>query len=53
MPWRYLSSNQVIDQLNRNEVGVPEHPIVTPVQGDWVDGATLPNRVLEAVSNEA
>ncbi|MDA1067234.1 MAG: LacI family DNA-binding transcriptional regulator [Verrucomicrobia bacterium] len=48
-----IAANQVIDQLNRNEVGVPEHPIVTPVQGDWVDGATLPNRVLEAVSNEA
>lgn len=38
------AANQIIDQLNRNELGVPEHPITTLVQGDWVDGATLPRR---------
>ena len=41
-----IASNQVIDQLNRNKIGVPEHPTVTLVQGDWVDGATLPRRNL-------
>ena len=39
-----IAANQIIDQLNRNEVGVPKHPIVTLVLGDWVDGATLPRR---------
>ncbi len=46
-----IAANQIIDQLNRNEVGVPEHPLVTLVQGDWVDGKTLPRRV-EARSEE-
>lgn len=39
-----IAANQIIDQLNRNEVGVPEHPLVTLVQGDWIDGETLPRR---------
>ena len=39
-----IAANQIIDQLNRNEVGIPEHPLVTLVQGDWVDGETLPRR---------
>lgn len=37
-----IAANQIIDQLNRNEVGVPKHPLVTLIQGDWVDGETLP-----------
>lgn len=45
-----IAANQIIDQLNRNEVGIPKHPIVTLVQGDWVDGETLPRRRLEAVN---
>ncbi len=43
-----IAANQIIDQLNRNEVGVPEHPLVTLVQGDWVDGETLPKRIARA-----
>lgn len=39
-----IAANRIIDQLTRNELGVPLHPTVTLVQGDWVDGATLPNR---------
>ena len=39
-----IAADQIIDQLNRNEVGVPEHPLVTLVQGDWIDGETLPRR---------
>ena len=45
-----IAANQIIDQLNRNEVGVPEHPIVTLIQGDWVDGETLPRRHAVAAS---
>jgi LacI family transcriptional regulator len=45
-----IAANQVIDQLNRNKVGIPKHPIVTLVQGDWVDGATLPRRSQVAAS---
>jgi LacI family transcriptional regulator len=39
-----IAANQVIDQLNRNDLGVPKHPIVTLVEGEWVDGATLPDK---------
>lgn len=39
-----IAANQIIDQLNRNDLGVPRHPIVTLVQGDWIDGATLPDK---------
>ncbi len=35
--------NQVVDQLIRNEYGIPEHPIRTTVAGKWHEGFTLPN----------
>ncbi|MDG2170113.1 MAG: hypothetical protein P8L44_19565 [Opitutales bacterium] len=39
-----IAANQIIDQLNRNEVGIPGYPLVALIQGDWVDGETLPLR---------
>ena len=31
----------VVDQINRNERGVPEHPRIVMVEGSWVDGPTV------------
>ena len=31
----------VVDQINRNERGVPEHPRIVFVEGSWVDGPTV------------
>ena len=31
----------IIAQLYRNEYGVPEHPSVTTIPGEWVDGPTV------------
>ncbi|MCB1123933.1 MAG: LacI family transcriptional regulator [Verrucomicrobiae bacterium] len=47
-----IAANQVIDQLNRNERGVPEHPLVTLIKGEWVDGATLPDKRKASPSNQ-
>ena len=38
------ATNQVIDQLNRNEFGVPYRPIVTFVEGEWIDGSSVPRK---------
>ena len=40
-----IAANQIIDQLNRNELGIPDHPLVTLIQGDWIDGETLPRKM--------
>jgi LacI family transcriptional regulator len=31
----------VVDQINRNERGVPEHPRVVMVEGSWMNGPTV------------
>lgn len=37
--------NLVVDQLNRNEYGSPEHPLWVLVEGEWVDGQSVrPNK---------
>lgn len=33
--------NQVVEQLNRNVFGVPEHPLRILIDGSWVDGASI------------
>ncbi|MEM9158403.1 MAG: LacI family DNA-binding transcriptional regulator [Verrucomicrobiota bacterium] len=35
------AANQVIDQMNRNEFGIPKKPIVTLISGDWTDGPSV------------
>ncbi|EDY84503.1 hypothetical protein VDG1235_4134 [Verrucomicrobiia bacterium DG1235] len=32
-------------QLQQNQIGLPEYPTVTKVEGTWIDGASLPNKV--------
>jgi LacI family transcriptional regulator len=32
----------VVNQLNRNLEGPPEHPVTQLIEGDWVEGQTLP-----------
>ena len=39
------ATNQVVDQLNRNEFGIPERPIVTFIEGEWIDGPSVPHKV--------
>ena len=36
-----VAVNLVIDQLTRNEHGVPAHPLWILVEGNWVDGASV------------
>ncbi|MBK1879185.1 LacI family DNA-binding transcriptional regulator [Pelagicoccus mobilis] len=36
--------NQVVDQLNRAEFGVPEYPLKSFIGGTWVEGATVRQR---------
>lgn len=36
-----VAVNQVVDQLNRGEFGVPENPITTVVESRWIDGPSL------------
>ncbi len=38
------ATNQVVDQLNRNEFGVPEKPLTTLIEGTWMDGPSIPRR---------
>jgi LacI family transcriptional regulator len=33
--------NQVVEQLNRNAYGVPEHPLRILIDGTWVDGKSV------------
>ena len=33
--------NQVVEQLNRNVCGVPEHPLRILIDGSWVDGPSV------------
>ncbi|MBD5780913.1 LacI family DNA-binding transcriptional regulator [Pelagicoccus sp. NFK12] len=42
--WRQVgvsAANNVIEQIYRGEFGVPEKPIVTMIEGRWVDGKTV------------
>ncbi len=39
-----VAINIVVDQLNRNDLGVPENPSHTSVKCSWRDGPSLPNR---------
>ncbi len=36
-----VAANQVIDQMTRNEFGLSENPIVTTINGKWIDGDTV------------
>ena len=36
-----VAVNQVVDQLNRGEFGVPQNPITTVVESRWMDGPSL------------
>ena len=38
------ATNQVIDQLNRNEFGVPQKPLITLIEGEWIDGPSVLKR---------
>lgn len=37
--------DQLIASIERNEHGVPEHPLTLSVRGSWVEGETLPPRL--------
>lgn len=41
-----VAVNLIVDQLNRNDFGVPENPSYTRVRCGWRDGSSLPNRSL-------
>ncbi len=36
-----IAANQVIDQMNRNEFGIPENPIESMINGKWIEGDTI------------
>ncbi len=40
--------NLVVDQMNRNEFGLPKHPLWVLIEGEWVEGASV--RALQEVS---
>jgi LacI family transcriptional regulator len=37
----YTAVNQVVEQLNRNAYGIPEHPLRILIDGSWVDGDSV------------
>ncbi|MCB1123247.1 MAG: hypothetical protein KJT03_16955, partial [Verrucomicrobiae bacterium] len=37
----YTAVNQVVDQLNRNAYGIPQHPLRILIDGTWVDGPSV------------
>jgi len=39
------ATNQIVDQLNRNELGIPERPIVKFMEGKWIDGPSVPHKL--------
>ncbi len=43
--------NLVVDQLNRNEYGSPEHPNWVLVEGEWIDGESVRPAQSETTSN--
>ena len=43
-----LSAKKVISQIERNDLGIPELPIVVRVPCRWVEGSTLPTHNLPA-----
>lgn len=45
------ATNQVVDQLIRNEFGRPKSPIRTTVEGQWHEGSTLPNLLPDSDTN--
>ena len=45
--------NLVVDQLNRNEHGKPDHPMWVLIEGDWIDGTSVREASIEASSELA
>lgn len=40
------SIDLLVGQLNRNERGLPSHPKTVLIEGQWIEGASLPNRTV-------
>ncbi|MBK1877786.1 LacI family DNA-binding transcriptional regulator [Pelagicoccus mobilis] len=47
-----LSVEILAGQLQRNQVGLPNYPTVTKVEGTWIDGPSLPTSKLEATLSD-
>jgi len=43
--------NLVVDQLNRNEYGPPEHPLWVLVEGEWMNGESVRSPSLKQAPN--
>lgn len=51
--WRQVGMtaiNQVVDQMNRNEFGVPTSPLTTMIEGRWVPGPTVAVQERQTIS---
>lgn len=41
-----IAVNLVVDEIGRNEFGIPKTPIRSVISGNWVDGRSLPSRAV-------